>query len=126
MQVFSKISKNHLNNKQMFDMIMKIKILEMIIMSNLQAKEYKSFEEIKRTKEDGTEYWYARELSEVLQYKQWRNFAKVIDRAKLACQNSGRDIDDDFAEVSKIVEAGALQKKVVDYELSRYACYCVP
>ena len=94
-------------------------------MSDLQAKEYKSFEDIKRTKEDGTEYWYARELSEVLQYKQWRNFAKVIDRAKLACQNSGRDIDDDFAEVSKIVEAGATQKKVIDYELSRYACYLI-
>ena len=94
-------------------------------MSNLQAKEYKSFEDIKRTKEDGTEYWYARELSEVLQYKQWRNFLKVIDRAKLACQNSGRDIDDDFAEVSKIVEAGATQKKVTDYELSRYACYLI-
>lgn len=94
-------------------------------MSNLQAEEYKSFEEIKRTKEDGTEYWSARELSEVLEYKQWRNFAKVIDRAKLACQNSRRMIDDDFAEVSKIVEAGATQKKVLDYELSRYACYLI-
>lgn len=94
-------------------------------MSTLNAKEYKSFEEIKRTREDGTEYWYARELSKVLQYKQWRNFAKVIDRAKLACQNSGRSIDNDFAEVSKIVEAGALQKKIVDYELSRYASYLI-
>ena len=94
-------------------------------MSNLQAKEYKSFEEIKRTREDGTEYWNARELSEVLQYKKWENFAKVIDRAKIACQNSGRDIDDDFAEVSKIVKAGATQKKIMDYELSRYACYLI-
>ena len=111
----------------MFDEILQIKNnkWEMIIMSNLQAEEYKSFEEIKRTKEDGTEYWSARELSEVLEYKQWRNFAKVIDRAKLACQNSGRMIDDDFAEVSKIVEAGATQKKVLDYELSRYACYLI-
>ena len=116
-----------LKNKQMFDILLQIKNnkWEMIIMSNLQAEEYKSFEEIKRTKEDGTEYWSARELSEVLEYKQWRNFAKVIDRAKLACQNSGRMIDDDFAEVSKIVEAGATQKKVLDYELSRYACYLI-
>lgn len=74
-------------------------------MSNLQAEEYKSFEAIKKIRENGTEYWSARELSEVLEYKQWRNFAKVIDRAKIACQNSGRIIDDDFAEVSKIVEA---------------------
>lgn len=94
-------------------------------MSNLQAEEYKNFEEIKNIREDGTEYWSARELSGVLQYKKWENFAKVIDRAKLACQNSGRDIDDDFPEVRKIVEAGALQKKVVDYELSRYACYLI-
>ena len=94
-------------------------------MSNLQAEEYKNFEEIKKIREDGTEYWNARELSEVLQYVQWRNFAKVIDRAKLACQNSGRSIEDDFAEVSKIVEAGATQKKVTDYELSRYACYLI-
>ncbi len=94
-------------------------------MSNLQAEEYKSFEAIKKIRENGTEYWSARELSEVLEYKQWRNFAKVIDRAKIACQNSGRIIDDDFAEVSKIVEAGATQKKVLDYELSRYACYLI-
>lgn len=94
-------------------------------MSNLQAEEYRNFEEIKKVKEDGTEYWSARELSEVLQYKKWENFAKVIDRAKLACQNSGRHIEYDFPEVRKIVEAGALQKKVVDYELSRYACYLI-
>ena len=94
-------------------------------MSNLKAEEYKSFEKIKRTKEGGTEYWNARELSEVLQYKKWENFSKVIDRAKLACQNSGRNIEDDFPEVRKIVEAGATQKKVTDYELSRYACYLI-
>ena len=94
-------------------------------MSNLQADEYRGFEEIKKIREDGTEYWNARELSEVLQYVQWRNFAKVIDRAKLACQNSGNKIEYDFAEVSKIVEAGATQKKVIDYELSRYACYLI-
>lgn len=97
----------------------------MIILSNIQAEEYKNFEEIKKIRKDGTEYWNARELSEVLEYKQWRNFMKVIDRAKLACQNSGRNIDDDFAEVSKIVEAGATQKKIIDYELSRYACYLI-
>ena len=94
-------------------------------MENLQKKEYKSFENIKHIRKDGTEYWYARELSEVLQYVQWRNFSKVIDKAKIACENSGRNTDYDFAEVSKIVEAGALQKKVVEYELSRYACYLI-
>ena len=59
-------------------------------MSKLEAEEYKSFEAIRKTKDDGTEYWSARELSEVLQYTEWRNFSKVLDRAKLACQNSGQ------------------------------------
>ena len=94
-------------------------------MSNLQAEEYKTFETIKKIREDGTEYWCARELSEVLQYKKWENFSKVIDRAKLACKNSGRDVECDFPEVRKIVEAGATTKKLVDYELSRYACYLI-
>ena len=70
-------------------------------MSDLKAKEYKLFEEIKRFSDDGNEYWYARELALTLEYVQWRNFAKVLDRAKLACMNSGYAIVDHFAEVSK-------------------------
>ncbi len=98
----------------------------MIILSNLQAEEYENFEEIKKIREDGTEYWNARELSEVLQYKKWENFAKVIDRAKLACQNSGFDIDDHFPEVRKMVEIGSnTVRELLDYELSRYACYLI-
>ena len=95
-------------------------------MSNLQAEEYKSFEEIKKIRKDGTEYWAARELSEVLQYVQWRNFAKVIDRAKLACNNSGIEIQDHFPEVRKMVEIGSnTMRELLDYELSRYACYLI-
>ena len=56
------------------------------------------------------------ELSEVLQYKKWGNFAKVINRAKLACKNSGFEVDDHFPEVKKMVEVGALQKKVIHYK----------
>lgn len=59
-------------------------------MSDLQAQEYKNFEAIKKVRDDGTEYWTARELCAVLQYKKWENFDKVIDRAKLACKNSGK------------------------------------
>jgi len=98
----------------------------MIILSNLQAEEYKSFEEIKRTKEDGMEYWSARELGEVLQYKKWENFSKVIDRAKLACKNSGQDIEEHFPEVRKTIKMPKnATKEVIDYELSRYACYLI-
>lgn len=94
-------------------------------MSNLVAKEYKCFEDIKTVREDGTEFWSARQLSTVLDYTQWRNFQKVINRAMIACENSGHEISRDFAEVSKIVEAGATTKNILDYELSRYACYLI-
>ena len=94
-------------------------------MSNLKAIEYKSFEAIKHLSDDGTEFWYARELATVLEYVQWRNFAKVLDRAELACKNSGYEIPDHFAEVSKIVEAGATSKPVIDFKLTRYACYLI-
>ncbi len=57
----------------------------------------------------------------MLEYKEWRNFSKVIDKAMLACKNSGMDLDYHFVEVNKIVEAGATSKPVIDFELSRYA-----
>ena len=95
-------------------------------MSNLKTEEYKNFEQIKKIRKDGTEYWNARELSEVLQYKKWENFAKVIDRAKLACNNSGLEIQDHFPEVRKMVEIGSNTiRELLDYELSRYACYLI-
>ena len=94
-------------------------------MSDLKAKEYQNFESIKVVREDGTEYWSARELSKVLQYEKWQNFSKVIDKVMLACKNSGGNIENDFTEVSKIVVTGATQRKVLDYELSRYACYLI-
>src|SRR5512133_702027 len=94
-------------------------------MSNLKAKEYVSFEAIKHVSDDGAEFWYARELALVLEYVQWRNFAKVLDRAKLACKNSGYALQDHFAEVSKIVEAGATSKPIADFKLTRYACYLI-
>ena len=91
----------------------------------LKASEYRRFEDIKHVREDGTEYWSARELAPALEYTQWRNFSKVIGRAVIACENSGHSVLDDFAEVSKIVNAGATSKPVKDYELSRYACYLI-
>lgn len=94
-------------------------------MTELKAKEYKKFEDIKHIREDGSEFWSARELSDALEYTQWRNFSKVIERAMIACENSGHDVFYDFAEVSKIVDAGATNKPIKDYELSRYACYLI-
>lgn len=89
-------------------------------MTELKAKEYKKFENIKHIREDGSEFWSARELGDALEYTQRRNFSKVIERAMIACENSGHDVFYDFAEVSKIVDAGATNKLIKDYELSRY------
>ena len=94
-------------------------------MSNLKGKEYKRFESIKHVRTDGSEYWSARELAPALEYVQWRNFTSVLKRAMIACENSGHSVLDDFAEVSKIVEAGAAKKPIKDYELTRYACYLI-
>lgn len=91
----------------------------------MNGKEYSKFEQIKHIRDDGSEYWSARELAIALEYTQWRNFTNVISRAMIACENSGHNVSDDFAEVSKIVEAGATSKPKLDYELSRYACYLI-
>lgn len=70
-------------------------------MSKLIAKEYKRFEDIKTVREDGTEFWSARELAVALDYTKWENFSKVIKRAMIACENSGHDIATIFLRSGK-------------------------
>lgn len=82
-------------------------------MSELKAVEYKRFEEIKHIREDGSEYWSARELGPALDYVKWENFSKVIKRAMVACENSGHSVYNDFPEVRKIVDAGITDRKSV-------------
>lgn len=85
----------------------------------------KTFEEIKHINENGNEYWYARELMTTLGYKDWRYFDSVIEKAKLACENSNITVLDHFVVDNKIVEAGITTKPKKDYILSRYACYLI-
>ena len=94
-------------------------------MENLQKYSEETFESIKHYTEDGEEFWLARELQGVLEYAEWRNFSGVIEKAKVACVNSGIEPDGDFVDVNKIVSAGATHKSVDDIMLSRYACYLI-
>jgi DNA-damage-inducible protein D len=85
----------------------------------------KRFEEY-AYEQDGIEYWLARELQELLEYTQWRNFENVITKAKIACEKSGNAISDHFADVSKKVQLGSgATKDVPDFMLTRYACYLI-
>ena len=85
----------------------------------------KRFDDI-RHEENGVEFWYARELMELLEYVQWRNFEKIIEKAKITCENNGIIVTDHFADVSKMVEIGSkAQRKLDDYLLTRYACYLI-
>lgn len=75
---------------------------------------------------EGIECWSARELMEIFNYSEWRNFIKVVDKAKKACGNSGAEISDHFVDINKMVEVGSgAQRSLEDIALTRYACYLV-
>lgn len=95
-------------------------------MNDLVKYSEETFESIKHVNEYGQEYWLARELQPILDYSQWRNFNEAIDRAKLACANSGFDPSNHFAEVSKTIPMPKnASKEIPDFMLSRYACYLI-
>ena len=85
-------------------------------------KENQTFESIKHIDENGIEYWSARELMKVLSYKDWRYFDAVIEKAKIACQNSEITDIDHFVVDNKMVEIGSgARREQKDYKLTRYA-----
>ena len=89
-------------------------------------KQNKSFEDIKHVDENNFEFWYARELQIVLNYKEWRKFENVINKAKESCKNSGINVFDCFVDVDKSIISGKGRKSIInDYKLNRYACYLI-
>lgn len=84
------------------------------------------FENIKHIDENGNEYWFARELQNVLEYKKWEKFNNVINDAISACNLSGYEVADHFPQVGKMVNIGSkTSRNISDYKLSRYACYLI-
>ncbi len=84
------------------------------------------FENIKYLDEYGNEFWYARELQKVLEYKDWRNFQKVIDKAITSAKNSISVEEDWVVEVNKPIKTGKGREEFIkDYKLSRYICYLI-
>ena len=93
---------------------------------NLVKYSDNTFESIKHYTEDGIEFWYARELQYVLEYTEWRNFGSVIEKAKIACENSNNNVLDHFVDVNKTINMPKNAKKEIDdLQLSRYACYLI-
>ena len=95
-------------------------------MNELEKINETIFENIKHVDEDGNEYWYARELQKVLEYKRWDKFFNVIESAQVACSISNNNVLDHFSQVGKMVDIGSnTSRNIVDYKLSRYACYLI-
>ena len=95
-------------------------------MNELEKINETIFESIKHVDDDGNEYWYARELQKVLEYKRWDKFYNVIESAQVACSISNNNVLDHFSQVGKMIHLGkGGQRKISDYKLSRYACYLI-
>lgn len=95
-------------------------------MQEITEYSYNTFESIKQFTDEGREFWYARDLQGVLDYAKWSTFTNVINKAKEACENSGINVLDHFADVGKSIDMpkGAT-RTIEDLMLSRYACYLI-
>jgi len=85
-----------------------------------------NFEDIKHIDQNGIEFWYARELQIVLNYKECRKFDDIINKAKESCKNSDISVLDCFVDVDKSIISGKGKKSIIkDYKLNRYTCYLI-
>ena len=94
--------------------------------TKLTKKTVSLFESIKKIDESGNEYWTSRSLWKILEYTEYRHFLPVIEKAKLACENSGQRIEDHFEDILEMVTIGSGAERQIDsVKLSRYACYLI-
>jgi DNA-damage-inducible protein D len=86
---------------------------------------HKHFEDYVHT-QDGVEFWFARDLQDLLGYTEWRNFVKIIEKARESCKNSNHPIFDHFVDVNKSIPVPkGGERDIGDIILTRYACYLV-
>ncbi|MBL7002491.1 MAG: DNA damage-inducible protein D [Gammaproteobacteria bacterium] len=95
-------------------------------MNNVENHSTQTFEQLKQVDEHGNEFWYARPLSKILGYTDFRNFIKVVNKAIVACESSGNAVSDHIVEVNELIKSGkGATRTLPSYSLSRYACYLV-
>ena len=95
-------------------------------LENISDYTNQTFENIKHINEYGIEYWEARELQSILNYKEWRKFENVINKAKESCKNSNISVVEHFVDVDKLSKRANNAKVMIkDYKLTRYACYLI-
>jgi len=92
----------------------------------IKKKHHQTFEGLKHINDDGMEFWFARDLQNVLEYSSWDKFKRVIGKAIRACENSGQSSENHFSQVVKMVRIGSgAEREIEDLEFSRYACYLI-
>ena len=117
---------NHDNFTQQLDAVSERVLSNALTIEDATNYSESLFESIRHINEYGQEFWYARELQTALEYTEWRNFKKVIDKAILACESSENAVLDHFVDVNKMVEIGSdAERYIIDMALSRYACYLI-
>ena len=92
---------------------------------NIISKLQKTFEDYAH-QEGGVEFWFARDLQQLLGYDKWENFFNAIEKAKISCKNSEQEVLDHFPEARKTIDMPkGTTKEIIDYKLTRYACYLI-
>lgn len=92
----------------------------------IARQHHATFESIRHHSAEGQEFWSARDLAPLLEYQDWRNFMQVLDKARTACEQSGKRPEDHFGDTTKMVAIGSgAQRALEDVHLSRYACYLI-
>lgn len=99
-------------------------LIKIIMKTKLTKRAVALFESIKKTDDNGIEYWSSRDLWKILDYTEHRHFLPVIEKAKLACGNSGHFVSDHFEDILEMVVVGSnAERQMKSIKLSRYACY---